>query len=82
MKARRLIEGASFGPDALKVLSQAYDEAWAILAAGYGNDQSAIEIARLRLANIILGLMREDIRDPAWLRDAALRHYQGATGDH
>jgi len=27
MKARKLIDGASFGPDALKVTGQAFDEA-------------------------------------------------------
>jgi hypothetical protein len=29
MRARALIDGASFGPDALKVVGQAYDLAWA-----------------------------------------------------
>jgi hypothetical protein len=81
MEARKLIAGASFGPDALKVLFQAYDEAWASLAPRCGNDQSAIAAARLRLANIVLGLMREDMRDAAGLRDAALRHYETVAGD-
>lgn len=81
MKARSLIDGSSFGPDALKALFQAFDEAWAILAPRYGNDASAIEVGRLRLANIMLGCMRENIRDVAWLRDEALRHYQAGAGD-
>lgn len=80
MGARGLFAGASFGPDALRVLFQAFDEAWAILAPGYGNDQPAISAARLRLANIMLGLMRDDTRDVAWLRDEALQHYRGAAG--
>jgi hypothetical protein len=29
MRARRIIEGASFGPDVLKVVRTAFDEAWA-----------------------------------------------------
>jgi hypothetical protein len=81
MKARSLIAAASFGPDALKVLFQAYDEAWAIVAPRYGNDASAIEAARLRLANTMLALMREDTRDVAWLRDESLRHFQAPAGD-
>ena len=81
MQVRRIFAGASFGPDALKVLFRAYDEAWAILAPRYGNDQPAIDAGRLRLADIMLALMREDTRDVAWLRDEALRHYQTATGD-
>jgi|SoiMethySBSTD1v2_1073268.scaffolds.fasta_scaffold251980_3 hypothetical protein len=28
MRARALIDGAAFGPDALKVIAQAFDEAW------------------------------------------------------
>jgi hypothetical protein len=79
MEARRLIAGASFAPDALKVLFQAYDEAWAILAPHCGNDQSAMAAARLRLANIVLSLMREDTSDVAWLRDTALKHYETAA---
>jgi hypothetical protein len=78
MEARKLIAGASFGPDALKVLFQAYDEAWDILAPRQCNETSAIEGARLRLATIMLGLMREDLRDAAWLRDVSVRHYQAA----
>jgi hypothetical protein len=81
MEARKLIAGASFGPDALKVLFRAYDEAWAILAPRYGSDQSAIEAARLRLASIMLGLMREDTRDTDALRDAALQHFGTIAGD-
>ena len=81
MQVRRIFAGASFGPDALKVLFRAYDEAWAILVPRYGNDQSAIDAGRLRLADIMLALMREDTRDVAWLRDEALRHYQTAAGD-
>ena len=82
MQMRRIFAGASFGPDALRVLFQAYDEAWATLVPRYGNDQPAIDAGRLRLANIMLALMREDTRDVAWLRDEALRNYQNtAVGD-
>ena len=81
MEARRLMGSASFGPDALRVLFQAFDEAWAVLAPRYGNDASAIQAARLRLANIVLGLTREDTRDVAALRDSALRLYEMAAGD-
>jgi hypothetical protein len=81
MRARRLIEGASFGPDTLKVLFQAFDEAWAVLAPRYGNDAQAIEAARTRLANILLSLAREESCEARALRDAALQHYQAAAGD-
>src|SRR5215813_12942452 len=72
MKARRLIDGASFGPDALKVVGQALDEAWAQIAGNFGNDPSEIERARLRLANAMLSVASEDSRDTAVLVRSAL----------
>ena len=81
MRARKLIEGASFGPDTLKALFQAFDEAWAVLAPRYGNDAQAIDAARTRLAIILLGLAREDSCEVGALRDAALQRYQAAAGD-
>jgi hypothetical protein len=41
-KARALIDGASVGPDALKAVGQAFDEAW-IEIAGNFNDPLQIE---------------------------------------
>jgi hypothetical protein len=35
MRARALIDSASFGPDALKVIEQAYDLAWAKIAHNF-----------------------------------------------
>lgn len=33
MRARQLIDGASFGPDALKAIVEAFDQAWSEIAA-------------------------------------------------
>ena len=65
MKARQLVAGASLGPEALKVAYAAFDQAWETIAANFGNDNDAAEAARLKLANAILAVMREDSRDPA-----------------
>ncbi len=54
MKAKHLIESASYGPEALKIVWRAFDEAWASIAGNFGNDPAAIEAARLKLAKIIL----------------------------
>jgi hypothetical protein len=43
MKARQLIDGASFGLDALKAIGRAFDEAWAQIAA-FGDDPKDILI--------------------------------------
>jgi hypothetical protein len=71
MKARHLIENASFGPDALKVISQAYDAAWAEIETSIGCDQRR-EVVRLRLADAILSVANEDSRDVEVLKKAAL----------
>lgn len=50
MRARQLIDGAAFGPDALKAIGQAFDEAWAKIAGNFGNEPVDIDHARYRLA--------------------------------
>jgi len=73
MKARKLIDGASYGPDALKVIGQAFDEAWQEIAGSFGNDPQDIEAARLRLAEAVLSVAFEDSRDAEILKRAALQ---------
>jgi hypothetical protein len=80
MQARKLIEGASFGPETLKVVFEAFDGAWLVLAPRYESDTSAAQTARTRLASILLSLASRDSRDAAALRDAALRIYEAAAG--
>ena len=72
MKARQLVDSGSFGPDTLKAAYQAFDEAWQSLAAQCGNDPEAIEAARVKLANAILAVSKDDSRDPSELKKAAL----------
>jgi hypothetical protein len=50
MKARHLIDSASFGPEALKAIGQAFDAAWRDIAGDFGDDPRDIELARMRLA--------------------------------
>jgi hypothetical protein len=72
MKARQLIEGAAFGPEALKVVGEAFDKAWARISANYGSDPTDIEKGRLRLAEAMLSVAAEDSRDVEALRRGAL----------
>jgi hypothetical protein len=72
MKARQHVDSGSFGPDALKVARQAFDEAWASVAGHFGNDPTLIEAARVKLANTILAMCHEEIGDPVALKKAAL----------
>ena len=72
MKARRLIDKASYGPETWAVISRAFDEAWAAIEGNFGNDPRDIEKARLRLAYALLSVADEDNRDVEVLKRAAL----------
>jgi hypothetical protein len=78
MKARQLIRNASYGPDHLRVLFTAFDEAWESIAGEIGSNPLTIEAARLKLANIILSLGKE-AKDPDWLKNAALQIMRAKT---
>jgi hypothetical protein len=73
-----LILGASFGPDALKAITQAFDEAWTSIASDYTTPKQ-IEAARLLLAQAMLSVASVDSRDVELLKRAAL---QAMRGDH
>ena len=73
MKARQLIDGASYGPETLKAMGQAFDEAWQSIAGNFGNDPQDIERARLRLASALLSVAAEDSRDVEALKRGALQ---------
>jgi hypothetical protein len=73
MKARELIEGASYGPDALKIVAQAFDDAWTSIAGNFGGNALAVEAVRLKLANFILDEAPAHRGDASGLKDAALR---------
>ena len=73
MKARQLIDSASYGPDALKAMGQAFDAAWREIAGNFGDDPRDVEIARVKLANALLSVAREETRDVEKLKNDALR---------
>ena len=73
MKARRLIESASYGPDELKALGKAFDDAWDRIAPTISQRPQAIEAARFALADIMLGLAKHRNFDPVVLADSAVR---------
>ena len=77
MKARALIDSASFGPDALRAAGQAFDEAWAEIAAHFADDSLIQEGARLALANAILSVATDSSRDVQVLKNAGLQAMAG-----
>ncbi len=72
MKARRIIDGAAFGPDALKAIGQAFDEAWEEIAGDFGGEPASIELWRVRLAEAVLSVAIEESRDVEALKRGAL----------
>ena len=70
MKAHQIIDGASYGPDTLKAIGKAFDEAWLIIAGNFSSDTT--EPARLRLADALLSVASEDSHDVDDLKRGAL----------
>jgi len=66
------MSGASYGPEALKAVGKAFDEAWLQIESNFGDEPGDIEKARLRLARALLSIAHEDSRDVRVLRQAAL----------
>src|SRR5688572_2843511 len=56
MDARQLIGAAAFPPDVLKVLFDAFDDAWAEVAPDVSGDPTVVDAARLSLAGIVLSV--------------------------
>jgi hypothetical protein len=71
MIARQLIYGASFVPETLNALGEAFDAAWVEIAGNFCG-AADIETARHNLANALLSVASEDYRDVEVLKRAAL----------
>lgn len=70
MKARQRKVATSYGPEALKAMTQAFDQSWSVIAGNISRDAS--EAARLRLANALLSVAARDSRDVEALKRDAL----------
>jgi hypothetical protein len=69
MKAQALIGGTTYGPDALKVIWKAFDDAWAHSQHHFDGDVHQAEEVRLRLAHAILAVAADTSRDPEELKN-------------
>ena len=77
MKARRLIESASYDPEQLKALRKAFDDAWEQIAPEVSTRPAAIEASRMKLAQIVLSLAKNgNLNEPQQLTDAAVQLMQ------
>lgn len=71
MKARRLIDGAAYGPATVKAMGEAFDRAWAEIEPNF-TGPAQIEAARVRLAEAMLSITVEGAHDVEALKDGAL----------
>ena len=71
-EARKLIAGAAYGPAELKVITDSFEAAWQDIANDY-TSPLAIQAARLKLANVVLSLAADGIRDGERLRAEGVR---------
>jgi hypothetical protein len=73
MRARQLIDGASFGPEAIRAISEAFDAAWSEIADHFSDDPADTDNVRYKLATALLSIASEDSRDVEVLKKAALQ---------
>jgi hypothetical protein len=69
--ARQLLGGSAYGPENLKTIGQAFDQAWQAIAPLVENNVLAHEAARLKLANMILSVASSEKLDPIRAKSAA-----------
>lgn len=61
MRARRIIDGAAFGPTVLRFVMQSFDEAWVAIARKFPPDE--YDEVRADLAMAVMNAAREDVDD-------------------
>jgi hypothetical protein len=79
MRARRIIEGAAFGPEVIRVAIEAFETAWTEIADRF--DPAEHGAVRGSLATAIISSAREDSRDANLLKEAGLRAMARAYPD-
>jgi hypothetical protein len=73
MKARVMLESATFDPARVKILCNAFDAAWERIAPQVGTHPKAIEAARLKLAETVMRVATGVNRfDAVWLADTVI----------
>jgi hypothetical protein len=73
VKAITLIEGAAYGPDTMKTMTQAFDRAWACVSHHFENNEEDAARARERLAHAVLAVTDANARDVDALKCTALK---------
>ncbi|AHB49810.1 hypothetical protein W911_00985 [Hyphomicrobium nitrativorans NL23] len=73
MPIRKLVERGSYAPETLAVIFEAFDSAWAEIAARFETDDpAALELARNRLAQAVLAVAKADASHASELKLEAI----------
>ena len=70
-ESHRIIEGTAFGPEVLRVVRAAFDEAWSEIEARFPSDMHTE--ARRSLSAAVMSASRDDSSDSGPIRDAGVR---------
>jgi hypothetical protein len=76
VKALQLIRSGAFPPDVLRVIFEAFDDAWAEVGTDVSIRASAVETARLSLATIVLSLAAQAPVERGALKAAAVEAFR------
>ena len=76
MRVANILAGCTYGPETLKTIGKAFDDAWAEVTPDVSARASAIEAARLSLATIVLSLAKAGHVERDSLRAAAVDAYR------
>jgi hypothetical protein len=73
LKARKLLEGASYGPKTVKVICKAFDEAWREVEDHFADRSVDQTLVRERLAHAVLAIATDETSDVDSLKNRALQ---------
>ena len=76
MRAREIVEGASFPPHVMKVVRDAFDGAWSAVEDQFrGVSSGELEQARLAMAKAVLAATTQDSTNVEVLKVEALKRF-------
>ena len=73
MRVAKILAGCTYGPETLKVIGKAFDDAWATIADHFAGDAQRAEAARERLAHAVLIAATEEARESEPIKTLALQ---------
>jgi len=73
MRAAKILAGCTYSPEALKIISKAFHEAWSDIAEHFAGDAARAAAARERLAHAVLIVATNVSHEAAPIKGMALQ---------